>query len=162
MEIALRTMTEEEFSVFRRWSLQNQCAELMEEEHLSPEEAGKEAEAELAQMLPEGLATENQFLKVILRAEDSEPVGWIWTLREQADGILQSFLCDFVIFPFFRRRGYGMLSLLAMEAEARAAGCRESVLFVKNSNRAASALYDRGGYALLRPHSYGSFRKKAL
>ena len=60
MRIELRTMTPEEFDAFYRWSMENHVRELMEEENLSREAAIREAEKELASMLPRGLDTAHQ------------------------------------------------------------------------------------------------------
>ena len=93
---------------------------------------------------------------------DSKTVGFIWTLYEECDGEKQVFLCDFAIWENFRRKGYGAAALSLAEKNAAKAGCEKIVLFVRDSNIAARALYEKCGYQPLRQKSYGIFMAKPL
>ena len=161
MSIELRTMTPEEFEIFYRWSLEQHVQELMEEENLSRDAAIREAEAELTQMLPRGLDTPHQQLMTIAET-DGGAVGFLWSLHEETEGRSQSFLCDFAIWEHCRRKGYATAALVLMEQRAAAAGCLESVLFVADRNTAASALYEKNGYRVLRKSSYGTYMIKQI
>ena len=124
------------------------------------EEAMKETIAEVAGMLPDGFNTEHNDLLTIV-AED-ENVGFIWTVHEEAEGRKQSFVCDFAIWESKRRKGYGAAALRLAEKNAAQAGCQNSVLFVRDDNHAARALYEKCGYQDLRHESYGRFMVKQL
>ena len=157
--MTIRPMTAAEFDAFYRWSRENHARELMDEQNLSREAAMAEAEAELARMLPRGMDTADNHLMTI---EAGEPVGFLWTLHEETDGKKQSFLCDLAIWVPHRRRGYARAALARMEQLAAEAGCLQSVLFVSDRNEAARALYEKCGYQILRPFSYGNFIVKEL
>jgi ribosomal protein S18 acetylase RimI-like enzyme len=160
MSVTIRNMTQPEFENFYQRSVQYQVVQLMDARGISREEAGREAEEELAGMLPNGLHTENNFLMSIISNE--EIVGYIWTLHEERQGRKQSFLCDFAIQEDKRRQGYGTEALRLMEKQAADAGCVESVLFVADQNLAARALYEKCGYKLLRQAGSGKYMIKEL
>lgn len=160
MSVQIRKMTKAEFELFYHWSVEQNVKELMEELHLSREEAMKKTTAELAQMLPDGLNTEYNHLLTIVA--DEECAGFIWTVHEEFEGRKQNFVCDFAIWESKRRKGYGAAALSLVEKHAADAGCQESVLFVSNENDAAIALYQKCGYHLLRPEGYGKYMVKSL
>ena len=162
MSIKLRQMTNEEFEAFCQWSMEHHATEWMEKYHMSREGAVKETKKEVAQMLPNGLRTEHNYLMTVEETDDQEPVGFIWTLHEETAGMKQSFLCDFVICESKRRKGYAVATLGLMEKHAAEAGCLESVLFVADCNHAARALYKKCGYQFLRQAEYGAYMKKQL
>lgn len=160
MSVQIRKMTKDEFEIFYQWSVEQNVKELMEELHLSQEEAMKKTTAEVVQMLPEGLDTEHNHLLTIVAGEEN--AGFIWTVHEEFEGRKQNFVCDFAIWESKRRKGYGAAALSLVEKHAADAGCQESVLFVSNENDAAIALYQKCGYHLLRPEGYGKYMVKSL
>ena len=160
MSVKIRKMTTDEFEIVYQWSVEHNATELMEELHISEEKAIKASIAEVAEMLPDGFNTErNVFLTIV--AED-ENVGFIWTLHEETEGRKQSFICDFAIWESKRRKGYGVAALHLAEQNAVEAGCQESVLFVRDDNDAARALYQKCGYEVLRQAGCGKFMVKQL
>lgn len=136
--------------------------ELLEETHMSQEEAVKETKEELAEMLPDGENTESNYLMTIEEKDSKELVGFIWTIHEETEGKKQSFLCDFVIYESKRRKGYATAALNEMEKNAIEAGCQESVLFVADNNYAARELYIKCGYQFHRQMDYGKYMIKPL
>ncbi len=160
MSVVIREMTSGEFEAFYRWSAENHAKELMEELQLSHAEAMQETLDELAQMLPKGFQTENHHFFSILA--ENEHAGYLWTIYEETEGRKQCFLCDFVIWEDKRRKGCGEKALCLVERSAAAAGCQESVLFVRDDNSAARALYKKCGYQILRQEAYGKYMKKLL
>ena len=155
-------MNQDEYEIFYERSYKHHVQELMDEEHMSREEAEKESANELAGMLPEGMDTKDNFLMSIHRSEDDAQIGFIWTLHEMTEAVKQNFICDFEIYEVYRRKGYAKETLELMEKEAKTAGCAESVLFVTNDNEAANALYEKCGYQFLRDMEYGRYMKKNL
>lgn len=160
MSAKIRKMTHDEFEIFYQWSAEQNVKEMMDEFHLSQEEAAKKTAAELARMLPDGLHTENNHLFTIVA--DGESAGFIWTLHEEFEGRKQSFVCDFAIWESKRRKGYGAAALHLVEKHAADAGCQESVLFVSDDHEAANALYKKCGYHVLRPEAHGKYMVKPL
>ena len=160
MSVKIRRMTKEEFEVFYKWSVEHHAKELMEELQMSQEEAIKETIIEVAGMLPDGLNTaHNNFMTIVAEGENA---GFIWTVHEEFEGRKQSFLCDFAVWESKRRKGYGEEALRLAEKNAADAGSQESVLFVRDDNDAARALYEKCGYHILRKAGYGKFMVKQL
>lgn len=162
MSIKIRKMTNEEYVCFYRWSVEHHATELVEELHISRDEAVAESENEVAQMLPEGLNTQHNYFMAIVEEDNGENIGFAWTLHEVTEGRKQSFICDFAVWESKRRKGYGAAALRLVENQAAEAGCAESVLFVKDDNAAAEALYEKCGYQVLRQHGYGKYMIKQL
>ena len=160
MSVRIRRMTDAEFECFYQWSVEHHIAELMEELGLSRDAAREETVKEVAGMLPDGLATKHHHLMAI--EAENENAGFIWTIREETEGRKQSFLCDFAIWEPKRRKGYGSAALCLAEKAAAEAGCVESVLFVRDDNSAARALYENCGYQILRQERYGKYMVKQL
>ena len=162
MPIQIRKMTDEEYDVFYRWSVDSYAKELMEDGKRSLEEAVKTAQEEASRMLSSAREAEHHHLMSIEETTTQETVGFLWTLHEETNGKKQSFLCDFVILESKRRQGYGMAALSLMERLAAEAGCKESVLFVADKNFPARALYQKCGYQFLRQFEHGTYMAKAL
>ncbi len=160
MPITIRNMTQQAYDAFYRWSVEHHANELMEQKCIPWKEASKEASKELSGMLPDGLHTENNFLRSIINGD--EIVGFIWTLHEETDGKKQCFLCDFLVWEEYRRKGYAAQALRLMEREAIHAGCVESVLFVADRNAEARTLYEKSGYRVLRQAGYGKYMIKEI
>ncbi len=155
-------MTEEEYLSFYRFSGQHHAEELVREERLFPEEAKREAERELSEMLPDGLDTADNYLMVIENSADGRRVGFIWFLFEIYQGKKQSFICDLMIEETERRKGYAAAALNEAERTAETNGCAESVLFVSNANIPARMLYSKCGYVFLRNTGHGMYLVKKL
>ena len=162
MFVKLRRMTNEEFESFYGWSIEHQAKELMEELHISQEEAISEAIKEVTEMLPDGVDTPHNYFTTIVDSDSDENIGFVWTLHEVTEGRKQSFICDFAIWESKCRKGYASAALRLAENQAAEAGCVESVLFVKDNNTAATALYRKCGYQVLRQHGYGKYMIKQL
>lgn len=162
MFVKLRRMTNEEFESFYGWSIEHQAKELMEELRISQEEAISETIKEVAEMLPDGIDTPHNYFTTIVDSDSDENIGFVWTLHEVTEGRKQSFICDFAIWESKRRKGYASVALRLAENQAAEAGCVESVLFVKDNNTAATALYRKCGYQVLRQHGYGKYMIKQL
>ena len=162
MFVKLRRMTNKEFESFYGWSIEHQAKELMEELHISQEEAISEAIKEVTEMLPDGVDTPHNYFMTIIDSDSDENIGFVWTLHEVTEGRKQSFICDFAIWESKCRKGYASAALRLAENQAAEAGCVESVLFVKDNNTAATALYRKCGYQVLRQRGYGKYMIKQL
>ena len=161
MAVTIRNMTAEEFEAFFRWSVEQNVQELMEQLHLSEEEATRETLRELEQMLPDGLRTPHNHLMTVLDA-GGESAGFIWMLYEEFEGRKQCFICDFAVWEPKRRKGYAAAALQLAEQHAAKAGCEECVLFVRDDNTPARSLYEKCGYRVLRQKDYGKFMIKKI
>ena len=162
MAVTMRKMTQSEFEEVYDWSVKYHAKELVEEIDISEEDAVSETIEELKYMLPDGLDTPDHYLMTIIEEDSGEAVGFVWTLHEEFQERQQSFVCDFAIWEPHRRKGYATEALSLVEKAAAEAGCEESVLFVRDINIAARALYAKCGYEDFREKDYGNFMKKQI
>lgn len=162
MSVKLRKMTNEEFEFFRRFSIEQNVAELVERRNISHKDAAEQTVAEISSMLPDGADSRDNFLMSIIDQKSGENVGFIWTLHEDTEGRKQSFICDFAVWESFRRKGYATLALQLAEKQAFESGCLESVLFVSNDNEVAFRLYEKSGYTVVRQANHGKYMIKQL
>lgn len=112
------------------------------------EEALSRSQDEFSRLLPDGLATPDNWLFSIENAENGTAVGIIWlaALPEQGGAGRRAFIYDFEIDAAYRRRGYGTEALKALDEKAREMGFAEIGLHVFGHNLPARALYEKAGY----------------
>lgn len=84
----------------------------------------------------------NSFSHGWLLIEEGKTIGYafMWELFEKAE------IARIGILPAYRSQGYGYLFLKYLEMEAIFAGCDVMTLEVRESNRAALALYKKFGF----------------
>ena len=161
MVVTLTPMTTGEYEKFYEMSLSSQIDDLVKGGS-SREEAQKEAEADLNELLPLGQDTEENFLMMIKTEDDLTEAGYIWTLHEFNGDTKQSFLCDLMVYEEYRGKGYAKEALSLMERSAYTYGCEESILYVDKDNTKAVALYETCGYRSFRDEGSGMYMKKYL
>jgi len=108
-------------------------------------QAVERARAELASLLPHGLATPGHHLFEIVAGDDALTVGFLWVALEQAHAATQAFIFDLHVLASSRGEGHGLAALRALDAWAGARGVQAIGLHVFAHNRAAQALYARWG-----------------
>ncbi len=155
-------MSLQEYEEFYTYSVNNHAEELMQEKNLSVEKALDLAKEEFEEMLPNGLATGDNYLMIVEDGTDGRSVGFIWYLIEKTEGVKQVFLCDFLIKEDERRKGYASIALKDIQENAVKFGCKESVLFVSKDNAPAINLYIKNGYTPFKEFEYGTYMKKTI
>jgi RimJ/RimL family protein N-acetyltransferase len=144
--IALRAMTEEEFKAFFAQSVPEYASEKVKAGNWTPEEALERSRQEHVKLLPEGLASPNQYLYTI--ELEGSPVGRIWLSvdRQRAGGA--GFIYDLLVTEPFRRQGIAGEAMRLLEREALRLGVSSLALHVFGYNLAARALYEKLGYEI--------------
>lgn len=142
----LRPPSPEEFATWSAAQLDAYIDEIVESGTLGREAAEQKGRADLAELLPEGLATPGQS---VFRVEaDGQAVGWLWlALRNPRGEAGVGFIYDISVDDDFRGRGYGRGAMLLAEEEARRHGLRGLALNVFGQNKIARALYSSLGYS---------------
>lgn len=113
-------------------------------------------------MLPNGLETKDNILRVIVDVCEQKAVGIIWYLLEWTGNVKQVFVNDFVINDEERRRGYASAALTEMEQDAWRNECVESIIYVWKHNLPGFNLYTKCGYVTFRELDDGMYMKKGL
>ena len=162
MSVVLRKMTREEFEDFYREGIEELTQEFIEELHFAYQDANKQAIKEFTDILPHGLQTENNFPMAIVEADSGETVGFICVLHKGENDKKLSYIYNLSICEEKRRKGYATTALNLVEKKAAEAGCLVSILFVKDSNNGARALYRKCGYQDYKQDRYGRYMLKEL
>jgi ribosomal protein S18 acetylase RimI-like enzyme len=146
--VQLVPMTESEFQVYSKRSIENYAQEHIRAGDWHPSEALQKAEKEFMRLCPDGVASKNQHFFSIQDGNTGEKVGMIWfALRIEALRSL-AFIYDFLIYEEFRRRGYGKQTFIVLEEKAKELGADKISLHVFGHNKPAIALYQMAGYEI--------------
>ncbi len=148
--VHLVPMTETEFRAYREFAIQYHTQQRVLAGNWAAADACQQAERQFDQILPEGLATPNQFFYSIEDASLPAIVGWIWFALQVAPPRPSVWLSGFVIHEPFRRQGYGTQALQVLEVKVKDMGIDNIGLHVVGHNHAARALYEKLGYEMPR------------
>lgn len=144
--IKLVHMNETDFDAFQEHAIVDYAQDKVKAGNWTAEDSLERSRQAFQKLLPEGVSSPGQHLFSIVEDETGEKVGMIWFAATSWDGIPFAFIYDFVIYPQFRRRGYGRQALQAVEAEVKAVGYHRIGLHVFGHNQAAFDLYEKSGY----------------
>lgn len=146
--VRLVPMTAAEYQPYLDMSVREYAEEKVQAGNWQPEEALERSAKEFQQLLPEGVATRDQYLYTIEDATLGKKVGMIWLARLMQGTKPVMFIYDFRIDETHRRKGYGEQAMLAAEVQAKALGYDTIALHVFGFNHAARALYEKLGYQI--------------
>lgn len=127
-------------------AIPNYAQENVQSGRWSPDLALQRAEEEYRQLLPDGLASRDQYFFSIKDKESGKNVGILWFGIQERGGKRGAFVYDVEIDEQFRRQGYGEQAFLAMEEKVYALGLETIGLHVFGQNYGARAMYEKLGY----------------
>ena len=141
----LRRMTADEFTPWREQSIRDYAKEKVASGHWSKETAEEQARVELARLLPDGLASDGNYLYAI-EADGGQMIGTLWFAVQARFGLPIAYVYNVEIRPEHRRKGHARRAFAAIEKEVSALGLHGVALHVFGHNTAARALYQNLGY----------------
>ncbi|MFY9915521.1 MAG: GNAT family N-acetyltransferase [Nocardioidaceae bacterium] len=144
MTLQLEPMTEAEYAGWRDDSVAGYAQEFVSSGILDVEAAGERAEKDFAQLLPNGLETDNHLLWTA--RVQGEPVGTIWVMLAPERQPPHAFVYALDVDAAHRRRGYGQAIMEAAMQECRDRGIATMGLNVFGHNDTARRLYERLGF----------------
>jgi GNAT superfamily N-acetyltransferase len=143
--VRLVPMTVEEFEEYLQRDIERYAEENVKARYWAPAEALEESRNVHQQLLPEGLATkDNYFLKIL--DERGTAIGTAWLKANQDTALPSGFLYALFIEEAHRGQGYGKQAMLALEEKAKELGLHSLALHVFAHNAEARTLYERLGY----------------
>lgn len=142
--VRFREMTEEEYSAYSDFNIQNYARERSRHFKRPFEEELATAKMQVAELLKDGIHTEGHFICKIIDAETDEAVGHIWYHVDEAKKI--AFLYDIMVEERLRGEGYGKAALDELEVSLRQMGIGQVALHVFAENKIAVRLYEKQGY----------------
>jgi ribosomal protein S18 acetylase RimI-like enzyme len=146
--VRLIPMREDEFRGWLENAIRDYADEKVRAGNWDPASALEQSKQTYQDLLPEGLASKNQYLFSIQDDALAQNVGMIWFALNDHGRRQSAFVCDFLIFEQFRRHGYGMQALHALEGEVRQLGLDTISLHVFGHNLPARSLYEKMGYVI--------------
>ena len=141
--VELVPMTDAAYTAWRERSVREYAAEHVKSGNWTAAEAPANAEAQFAQILPDGMATPGQFLWTV-RDSAGDDVGILWVGTERRPG--HAFIYDVEMATDRRGQGLGTAAMLALEEWCRANAISTIGLHVFGHNEGAWRLYKRLGY----------------
>jgi ribosomal protein S18 acetylase RimI-like enzyme len=143
MVVELRPMTPQEYDRWRGPAVVDYARAWVDSGILTADEATKRAEAQFAELLPDGLETaRHDFLMAV---DDEQDVGMLWVHFDESSE-QRAFIYDIEVWEQLRRQGYGRAIITALVERARQRGARSIGLNVFGSNPGAKALYEQLGF----------------
>jgi ribosomal protein S18 acetylase RimI-like enzyme len=143
-------MTWDEFDAWSELSAQGFAARLADAGLMTPQEAAGYARRQLADLLPEGIATPLHLLWTVREAVPGQPVvGHLWLRVAPAPGVdpvVEAYVFDVELVEAARGRGLGTATMLAAEEAARDLGAGVIRLNVFVQDVPALRMYERLGY----------------
>lgn len=110
------------------------------------ENALEHARADFASLLPQGLATPDNYLFEIKSTETGPTVGFLWFAVEDRYGLRSAYIYDVEIHAEWRRRGHATRALQALEQRVAELGLASIGLHAFGHNLGAQTLYAKLGY----------------
>lgn len=144
--IELISMTELEYQMYAKKSIQEYAEEHVRGGRWSKEEALQKATEEVQAILPQGLRTPGNYLSMIVEKQSGVRVGVLWFAIQERAGQQQAFVYDVVIFEEFRRHGYATQAFQVLEKWIRELGATSIALHVFGHNFEAREMYEKLGY----------------
>lgn len=147
--VRFEPMSWDDYDAWSEHSLQGFAAQQVSS-GLQPEaEATAYARQQLAQLLPDGLATPLHLFFTVHEAAPGDPtVGYLWLRVRSLSSEVEAFVFDVELHTHARGRGLGRATMLAAEGAARETGATIVRLNVFGDNAAAIGLYESLGYAV--------------
>jgi len=144
--VRLVPMTDTEFHEFVERTLLDYARDKVASGEWTASESVERSRAEFDRLLPQGLATPDQYLFTLKDDARDERVGDLWFAVRRPPMPPGGFIYDIFIDAAHRRKGHAEAALRALEPFARAHGAETIGLHVFGYNHGAIALYQKVGY----------------
>ena len=149
MPISLIEMTEEAFSDYLLIAIPAYARDNIDSGRWDPSDALVRSRKAHDLLLPEGVATEDNYLFNILSGESKNTVGYVWVKIENNISSKSAFIYDIEIYEPHRRKGYAKSALSGIETFVAGLGATTLGLHVFKHNSAAVALYRSIGFEMV-------------
>lgn len=146
--VELVPMTDADYANFLAKKIPDYAQSKVEAGAWPPEDALRLSQEAHQRLLPDGLATKDNYLYSILDATSRANVGILWFAVVRNEGAPYLFIFQFEIGEAFRRKGYGTQAFRELENKAVELGLNKLALHVFGNNEPAIQLYKKLGYVV--------------
>jgi ribosomal protein S18 acetylase RimI-like enzyme len=143
--VRLRSMSEEEFTAYLSWVVDDYAAELERNGQAVGDAALEASRASFSSLLPDGVNTSGQVLLIASEPDEGRRLGVLW-FGPSNDDASTAWIYDITVDEGERGHGWGRAIMRAFEREARARGYTRAGLNVYADNHIARRLYETLGY----------------
>ncbi|MBI5564781.1 MAG: N-acetyltransferase [Chloroflexi bacterium] len=150
--VRLVPMTNAEFQVYLALAVDDYAQEHVLAGNWLPEEAHQKSAQEFKHLLPDGVASKDQYLFSIEDTPADLKIGMLWFAVTSKGTHRTAFIYDFIIDEAHRGQGYGRQALAALDGQAAGMGVESISLHVFGHNPTAIALYEKMGYRVTDLH----------
>jgi ribosomal protein S18 acetylase RimI-like enzyme len=144
--IDLRPISSSVFVQFRQQAIHDYAHEKSIADGLDIGVAENQARDEFDRLLPDGKDTPLHHLFTLWPLQASQSVGVIWMQEKQRGKQRIAHILDLLIDPPYRRQGFALASIQALEHHAASLGLERMTLHVFGHNLAAQSLYAKLGF----------------
>jgi ribosomal protein S18 acetylase RimI-like enzyme len=146
MMVKLTPMTENEFKTYLEADIKVYAEVNVRSGYWNESEALEKSRESHDQLLPDGLATKDQYLFMVIDETSGEVIGNLWLEIKPDRPTPAAFIYDIKINQGLRRQGYGEQALHAAESLLRSMNIKTLSLHVFADNTAAKRLYEKVGF----------------
>jgi ribosomal protein S18 acetylase RimI-like enzyme len=146
--VKLVPMEQADFEAYLEEDIQRYAQAHIKAGNWEPSEALERSRKEHDQLLPDGLASKNQYLFTILDEDTGTKVGVLFVNIEGS----RAFIYDFIIDGALRGKGYGKQGLVALDEKLKSMNVESVALHVFGDNITAQELYKKTGYQITGIH----------
>lgn len=147
----MQPITEQEFSDFRKLSIQNYAEGISLNSGFPLETVLPSAETSFDQGITNGVNTPDNYF-YYLKTTANENAGYIWFGVRGPAYNKRIFICDIYLYEKYRGQGHGKFMLTWLDEKAKALGYSEIALHAFTYNTTAIGLYETMGYQLTNVH----------
>lgn len=144
--VKLVPMSADEFTAYLAKAVAGYAEEHVKAGNWSADEALQKSEKEFHGLLPDGVASKDNYLYIITDAESGAKVGILWIARMERKPAPFAFVYDVEIDEAYRRMGYGSQAFSALEDKVKSLGLNEIRLHVFGHSHGARAMYEKLGF----------------
>ncbi|MCP4168187.1 MAG: GNAT family N-acetyltransferase [Chloroflexi bacterium] len=144
--VRLRPLNDAGFHTWLSLAIRDYARDKIEAGTRAEADAEENSRQQYAQLLPQGLASKDQYLFAVHDISEDLHVGVLWFGIQRDRPAPVAWIYDLIIFDSYRRKGYGLKAMFALNTEVKAQGVNRIELHVFGHNKAAQALYAKAGY----------------
>jgi ribosomal protein S18 acetylase RimI-like enzyme len=144
--IRLDPMRADQLQAFLASSIKNYADEHVRSGGWDPAGALEKSRMDHEKLLPKGVETPDNYLRILTETASGARVGEIWYALQHEGRVTRIWIYWIGIEEKFRRHGYGEAALQQLEGEAQRLGADRVALHVFGHNAGARSLYSKMGY----------------
>ena len=160
MSVSLIKMNEDDYAKYLELAIPAYAKDNVDSGRWDESEAIERSQKAQDTLLPDGVATKDNYLFTIVESLTGINVGHIWVKLEENIRLKSAFIYDIEIYETERRKGYAKSALAVIEKIVTDLGASSLGLHVFKQNSAAIALYNSIGYQTVSHNMQKPIKKK--